>query len=136
MSGRKGKGVGKPHPKQSQRPRVVAVYEGGKRRRPKPGEEFGKAGTLHYITRSGVARRRVPVPAVYAIDLQPREEVSCEVGPMITVYIDYLLAEGMNGDTREEVIRSMLCRGIMESIPGPTIRQLVEREDKRRGKGR
>jgi hypothetical protein len=53
---------------------------------------------------------------------------------MIVVYLDYLLAEGMHGDTREDVVRRMVCDGILAAIPGPTIRQLVERHDKAKRK--
>jgi hypothetical protein len=50
----------------------------------------------------------------------------CTAGPMIEVYIQELLSRGMFGDTRAEVVRRMMCNGIMEALPGETIQRLVK----------
>lgn len=60
----------------------------------------------------------------------------CTTGPMIEIYIQELLAGGMHGDTRAEVVRRMMCNGIMAAIPGPRIQQLVARRQAEEAKKR
>jgi hypothetical protein len=50
--------------------------------------------------------------------------VQCTVSPMIGVYLDELQQCGTFGDTRAEVVRRVLCSGIMEALSGETIARL------------
>lgn len=52
--------------------------------------------------------------------------LQCTVTPMIVVYIDELQRRGTFGDTRSEVVRRVLCNGIMEALSGETIQRLVK----------
>ena len=56
--------------------------------------------------------------------------LQCTVTPMIGIYLDELERRGTFGDTRSEVVRRVLCNGIMEALSGETIARLV-REHKR-----
>lgn len=54
----------------------------------------------------------------------------CTAGPMIELYIQELLRQGMFGDTRAEVVRRMMCNGIMEALSGETINRIVAASQK------
>lgn len=55
-----------------------------------------------------------------------RVRLSATCPGMFPIYIDHLIGGGLHGDTREEVIRNLLGRALMESMSGDTIRKLVE----------
>jgi len=60
-----------------------------------------------------------------------RVRVTVLVGPMIPIYLDFLLKRGMHGDTPEDVARRMLCDGIIAALPPGTMRELVEQQQAR-----
>lgn len=51
---------------------------------------------------------------------------------MFPFYIDHLVASGMYGDTRSEVICNLLGSALMEKISGDVIRSLVEQHKGKR----
>lgn len=56
--------------------------------------------------------------------------LSCTVSPLIAAYVDELLRRGLYGSTRTEIVRRLLCAGLMESLSGETINRIVEQHRK------
>lgn len=53
-------------------------------------------------------------------------KLSLTCPPMFGVYLDTLLARGLHGNNRAEVVRTLLGRALRDSLDGDTIRRLVQ----------
>jgi Arc/MetJ-type ribon-helix-helix transcriptional regulator len=58
---------------------------------------------------------------------EKRVRLSASCPPMFAIYIDELIARGLYGDTRSEVVRVLLGGALMEKLSGETVRKLVEK---------
>lgn len=56
--------------------------------------------------------------------------LSCTVHGKVGAYIDWLLAQGMYGETRSAVVKRMLCNGIIEALPPGRMAAISDAFDK------
>jgi hypothetical protein len=56
------------------------------------------------------------------------KKVTLHLGPARRLYVERLLARGLSGDTPEEVVETLFCRGLQECVPAEWMREVVEKK--------
>lgn len=62
------------------------------------------------------------------------KKVTVRLGRARRMYIERLMARGLSGDTPEEVVDVIFCRGLQECVPAEWMREAVEKAEARRKK--
>jgi hypothetical protein len=55
------------------------------------------------------------------------KKVTLRLGRARRIYVERLLARGLHGNSPEEVVDIIFCRGLEETVPAEWMREMVEK---------
>lgn len=54
------------------------------------------------------------------------KKVTVRLGRARRMYVERLLARGLHGDSAEEVVETLFCRGLQECVPAEWMREVID----------
>jgi hypothetical protein len=59
-------------------------------------------------------------------------KIKIKLGPARRMYVERLLERGLSGNTFDEVVDTIFCRGLQELVPAEWMREAVDLAERRR----